>query len=105
MREISCEEVKMKQNEWTLIDVRTPEEYSGELGHIGGSQLIPLGVEILEYLKTADPAQKIIFVCRSGARSEQVTLLSEEMGFTNTLNMVGGMLRWNELHFPVQRGF
>ncbi|MEK2644838.1 rhodanese-like domain-containing protein [Bdellovibrio sp. BCCA] len=104
MREFTCEEVKLKQNEWTLIDVRTPEEFVGELGHIEGARLLPLGNEVLEFLKSANPAQKIIFVCRSGARSGQVTLLSEEMGFTNTVNMVGGMLRWNELKLPIQKG-
>ncbi|WP_374079036.1 rhodanese-like domain-containing protein [Bdellovibrio bacteriovorus] len=105
MREITCEEVKLKQNEWTLIDVRTPAEYTGELGHIEGAKLIPLGIDVLEFLKTANPAQKIAFVCRSGARSGQATLLSEEMGFINTANMVGGMIRWNELKFPTQKGF
>lgn len=55
------------QNGAIILDVRTPEEYSG--GHIQGSLNIP--VQVLQG-KIADLKQKgkpIIAVCRSGARS------------------------------------
>ncbi|MFV8259601.1 rhodanese-like domain-containing protein [Bdellovibrio bacteriovorus] len=104
MREISCEQLKERMNEFRLVDVRTPEEYTGELGHIAGTELRPLGPELLDFLKTLNPSENIVFVCRSGARSGQTTLLSEEMGFTSTYNMVGGMLRWNEMGFAVTKG-
>lgn len=103
MREITCEELKKKLGQFKLIDVRTPEEYVGELGHIQGSELITLGPALEEYLRSESRDQEIVFVCRSGARSGQTTLLSEELGYKNTYNMVGGMIRWNELGYPREK--
>lgn len=104
MREITCEELKEKKEQFRLIDVRTPEEYVGELGHIPGTELQPLGPDFMEFLKTLNPQQRIVFVCRSGARSGQTTLLSQELGFTQSYNMVGGMLRWNQLGYETRKG-
>lgn len=104
MREITCEELQKSLSQYELIDVRTPDEYIGELGHIGGARLVTLGPDLVEFLKNTQKDKSVVFVCRSGARSGQSTLLSEEMGFSRTFNMVGGMIRWNELRYEVQRG-
>lgn len=104
MREITCEELKKTMTNYRLIDVRTPEEFTGELGHIPGSELQPLSPDFMQFLKTLDPNEKIVFVCRSGARSGQTTLWSEELGFTDTYNMVGGMIKWNELGYETRKG-
>lgn len=103
MREITCEELKLNLKDYTIIDVRTPEEYVGELGHIAEAKLITLGPELEAFLKTQSRDLKIAFVCRSGARSGQTTILSEEMGYKQTFNVLGGMIRWNELRFPKER--
>ena len=86
-----------------LIDVRTPEEFSGELGHIKGSTLVTLGPDLAAYLEKLDRSEEIIFICRSGARSGQATQISMNMGYKFTANMTGGMLRWNELSFSVEK--
>ncbi|WP_374001526.1 rhodanese-like domain-containing protein [Bdellovibrio bacteriovorus] len=104
MREITCEQVKDLKDQYRLIDVRTPEEYVGELGHIPGTELKTLGPELMEFLKNLNLEEKVVFVCRSGARSGQTTLLSEELGFTQTYNMIGGMLRWNQLGYEIHKG-
>lgn len=104
MREITCEELRKNMGQARMIDVRTPEEWVGELGHIENSELVPLGTELMDFFKNLEADQKIIFVCRSGARSGQATLLAEELGFGQCYNLVGGMLRWNELEYPVQKG-
>lgn len=105
--EISCEQVhelSFNKNEIHLIDVRRPEEFNNELGHIAGAVLKTLGPELSEYLKYLNKEEEIIFICRSGARSENATLESLEKGFRNTANMVGGMIRWNQLLYPIVRG-
>jgi hydroxyacylglutathione hydrolase len=102
MREITCEELQKRISQVRIIDVRTPEEYTGELGHIAQAELLPLGPVLMDFLKSCPLNEEIVFVCRSGARSAQTTLLSEEMGFTRTFNMVGGMLRWNDLKFATE---
>ena len=41
--DVSPQDVFAEISNLTLIDVREPEEFSGELGHIEGAKLIPLG--------------------------------------------------------------
>jgi rhodanese-related sulfurtransferase len=40
--------------------------------------------------------EKVYFYCRSGNRSGQACLLLETMGFTDVVNVTGGMLAWRE---------
>lgn len=86
-----------------IIDVRRPDEFVGELGHIEGAELITLGPDIVQFLENGDRNQEIIFICRSGGRSGQVTLMSKNLGYHNCANMIGGMILWNELKYPIVR--
>ncbi len=88
--------------EHQLIDVREPHEFDGELGHIANALLVPLG-GLTEFLKREDKHSKILFICRSGARSGRATLQAMAAGFTDVSNMAGGMLEWNSRGFPVER--
>jgi rhodanese-related sulfurtransferase len=78
-----------------LLDVREPDEHAEF--NIGGT-FIPLGqvmamqVDALEELKN----EEIICYCRSGKRSMQAAMMLETMGFTNVVNLEGGMLAWQE---------
>jgi len=101
--EINVEQLKPLLGKVRLIDVRRPDEFDGELGHIPGAELVTLGEGTDQFLLNADREQKIVFVCRSGARSGRVTEQALSLGYKNVLNMVGGMLRWNELQFPIER--
>lgn len=87
----------------TLIDVRMPEEFVGELGHISGATLKTLGPELDDYLSSADKNKTIIFICRSGARSGRATTQAMGLGFKSTYNMEGGMLAWNAQALPTER--
>jgi rhodanese-related sulfurtransferase len=40
--------------------------------------------------------EEVILYCRSGNRSGQAAMTLEMMGFTNTKNLTGGMLAWQE---------
>jgi rhodanese-related sulfurtransferase len=86
-----------------LIDVRMPDEYVGELGHIEWARLITLGAELEAFLKTANKQLPMIFVCRSGARSGRATEAALALGFENVYNMEGGMLAWNSLGHPISQ--
>lgn len=78
-----------------IVDVREPNEH--EEFNIGGI-LVPLGqiqtmqVDELEALRN----EELIVYCRSGNRSGQACMILDTMGFTNTRNLVGGMLAWRE---------
>ncbi len=85
-----------------LIDVRMPQEFTDELGHIQNSRLIPLPV-FAEHLSELPKDGAIVFVCKSGGRSAQASAFAKMNGFDHTYNMAGGMLKWNELLLPVER--
>jgi rhodanese-related sulfurtransferase len=85
-----------------FIDVRRSDEFNGELGHIPGAKLVTLGDDLLRFLENGDRSDEIVFVCRSGGRSGQATAQSVTMGYKYTANMIGGMIRWNELHLAVE---
>jgi len=106
IKEMTCEEVKaaLSESETLFIDVRSGDEYTGELGHIKGVQLRTLGEDLDKFKASLnDKAKKIVFVCRSGNRSGKATSLFQEEGFSNCFNMTGGMLKWNDLKFEVEK--
>jgi rhodanese-related sulfurtransferase len=56
----------------TLVDVRMPEEYVGELGHIAGALLKTLGPELDQYLEKLNRSDTIISsVAQGHARAER----------------------------------
>jgi len=80
-----------------LLDVRTPGEYDGPMGHIKGSVLIPLQELSKRYTELeAHKNKKIIVYCHSGNRSQVAAQILQAKGF-NVINMLGGMQAWNEL--------
>jgi sulfur dioxygenase len=84
----------------SLIDVRSAEEFVGELGHIKNAKLITLGPELETFLEKGNRQEPALFICRSGARSGRATELALTLGYQQVFNMEGGMLRWNELGLP-----
>lgn len=101
--EVTCEDVLNKIGKVRIIDVRRPEEFNNELGHIQGSELVTLGADLTQFLEKGDRSQEIVFACRSGGRSGQATAESIKLGYKSTMNMVGGMLRWNDLKQPTEK--
>jgi rhodanese-related sulfurtransferase len=102
--EVSPQEVLKLVKEAYIIDVRSNEEFTGELGHIAGSQLVTLGPPLMKFLnEMPDKNKEIVFVCRGGVRSAQAVLMSHEFGYKNTISMNGGMSLWNELGFPTEK--
>jgi rhodanese-related sulfurtransferase len=85
-----------------LVDVREPDEFVGELGHIAGSELVPLST-VMARSHTWDRDAEIILVCRSGARSGRAAEALVRAGFQRVMNMAGGMLAYNAAHLPVER--
>ncbi|BEV69878.1 rhodanese-like domain-containing protein [Bdellovibrio bacteriovorus] len=85
-----------------MIDVRQPEEYVGELGHVEGSSLMVLDT-LPEQLGTLPKDKTVVFICRSGGRSAKATAFAKMNGFEEVYNMQGGMLLWNDLQLPVTK--
>jgi rhodanese-related sulfurtransferase len=98
MSDITSEELKAKLDNGEtpiMIDVREPFEY--EAYNIGAT-LIPLStVPSMLNDYEANKEDEIIMICRSGARSGNATSFLTQMGFKNVRNLVGGMMRWQEV--------
>ncbi|MEC9284134.1 MAG: rhodanese-like domain-containing protein [Bdellovibrionota bacterium] len=94
--EITSRQVFAAKDNTNLIDVRTQEEWSGELGIIAGSELVSLGPDLESYIDSLDKEDEYVIVCRSGRRSASVVYYMQEKGFTKAYNLQGGMIAWNE---------
>lgn len=103
IREVTPQNLKDFTKEMRIIDVRRPDEFVGELGHIEGAELVVLGDDLVKLLSEGDRNEEIIFVCRSGGRSGQATQFSQGLGYEKTANMIGGMILWNELKYPTTK--
>jgi len=78
----------------TLLDVRSDEER--EAVHLPSSLHIPLD-ELEERIDELDDYrdQEIIIYCRSGNRSGQACMFLELLGFSQPVNLRGGLLNWD----------
>ena len=95
MRELTSCECKTYLEQATdqplLLDVREPWEY--QIVNLENSCLIPMR-SIPQQAKTLDPEQETIVICHHGIRSRQVGRFLEGIGFTNLINLRGGMDAW-----------
>lgn len=94
--DVLADEVAQNPGAACIIDVRQPDEYTGELGHIAGSKLLVLD-ELAYRIDEIPTNRPVVFVCRSGNRSARAALLAMDSGIKNVYNLKGGMIRWNEL--------
>lgn len=86
-----------------VLDVREPEEFVGDLGHIEGSLLVPLDSLQRRLPKLAGYLERpVTVVCRAGARSASACAILRHAGFSHVSNLAGGMLAWSEAGLPVQ---
>lgn len=79
-----------------LLDVREPDEW--EAGHIDGATHIPMGELNARQGEIAN-GQKVVTVCRSGARSGQVAAALAKAGY-DVENLDGGMQAWAAADLP-----
>jgi len=101
IEEMDPAEVWEKRKDLVIIDVRRPDEFEDELGHIPGAQLIVLDT-LPERLEEIPADRKVVFVCRSGGRSGRATAFAKEAGLEHVFNMRGGMIAWNQLNLEVE---
>ena len=123
----------VKAGATTLIDVRSPQEFSGEIlappglpetcqrgGHIPGARSVPWGkacnddgtFKALDELKALygpegiDPSKPAISYCRIGERSSHTWfVLKYLLGVNNVKNYDGSWTEWGNLvGAPVERG-
>lgn len=76
-----------------LLDVREPREY--ETCHIPGVVLMPMQT-VPARLNELDPDAVIVCICHHGGRSMQVANFLERSGFTQLINLTGGVHAWSQ---------
>ena len=75
----------------TLLDVREPYEHS--ICRLEGSVLIPLG-SLVRGVQRLDRSKPVVAYCHTGVRSRSAAEFLRQAGFTNVLNLKGGIEAW-----------
>ena len=74
-----------------FVDVRTPGEYKGR--NISQFQNIPLD-HLPSKLDKLDKSKQTVVICQSGMRSSRAAGILKKAGFTDVVNIRGGMSQW-----------
>ena len=78
---------------YTIIDVRTPEEY--EDCHIEGARNINIKSEaFLTEIENLSKTDTLLVYCRSGRRSLYAAQVMVSFGFQKIYDLEGGFLNW-----------
>ncbi len=100
VKEIDATELAQWVNEphhnLRVIDVRQMQEIA--MGTVPKAEPLPLHT-LPAKVHELSRDEKLVLVCRSGARSAQACLFLQQQGFSNVYNLRGGMMGW------VQSGF
>lgn len=91
---------KMQNQEYVIIDVRTPEEHNAKkIAH--SLQLDFYASDFQAQLEKLDKEKVYLVYCRSGNRSGQAMDIMKNMGFDEVYNLDGGVIGWeaNNLEF------
>ena len=85
----------------TVIDVRTPEEYSE--GHIEGATLLDFyEPTFADQLAELERDGAYLLYCRSGNRSGQAASIMSELGFDQVYDMRGGVVAYDSAGLPLE---
>ncbi len=87
-------------NKLRVIDVRQPQEIA--MGTVPNAEALPLHT-LPERMHELSPAEKLVFICRSGARSAQACMFLQQNGFSDVYNLRGGMMGWMRHGLPMGR--
>jgi hydroxyacylglutathione hydrolase len=83
-----------------VVDVRGRAEW--EAGHIPGVPNIPVGY-LAEHLAELERSKPLVVHCQSGARSAIASSVLQAKGFTNVVNLTGGIAAWQASGQPTER--
>ena len=86
-----------------VLDVRKPEDFTGEQGHIPGALNIPLPELSARMEELNDRQQRpIVTICRTDRMSSAAARLLAQQGFTDVRVARMGMTDWNRNGYPVE---
>jgi len=95
MREFSAQELRAyldaAAEQPLLLDVREPWEF--DKARIEGATLLPMR-SVPDRLQELDPERETVVICHHGIRSRMVGHFLESQGFSNVINLSGGVASW-----------
>ncbi len=74
-----------------IVDVREPHEW--EISSIEGTLRIPKGQVVARAAEIPRDVEVVVH-CKTGVRSRDAILLLQDLGFTNLVNLAGGINAW-----------
>jgi rhodanese-related sulfurtransferase len=86
-----------------FIDTRSPEEY--QVSHLSGAKFLDYDSYSTDDLKKFPKDCKLIVYCSVGFRSERVGEKLLTLGFTDVVNLYGGIFEWKNENFQVVNRF
>ncbi len=102
IKEIDSQELAQwlqAENPPLLIDVRTPQEMAQ--ASIPHGKPLPLSLLPLRF-NEVPKHEKVVFYCRTGARSAQACLFMAQQGYDNVYNLHGGIVSWARYGLPIE---
>jgi rhodanese-related sulfurtransferase len=97
---ISPADFKEKSANHTIIDVRTPGEFSE--GHIEGAININFfDKNFLEEMAKFNTNEPVFIYCKSGNRSSSAIKKMSDLGFVQVNELQGGILNWQRSNQPI----
>jgi molybdopterin/thiamine biosynthesis adenylyltransferase/rhodanese-related sulfurtransferase len=95
IREIDPHEVSDHLSDYTLLDVREPDEY--EQGAVPGAVHIPRGqLEFSVEGRITDKAAPVAIYCAGGTRSAFAAKTLQDLGYLDVVSIVGGFNKWKD---------
>jgi rhodanese-related sulfurtransferase len=100
MREYSAQQLKAylddcqlepNKQQPLLLDVRQPWEF--DVCKIENSVLVPMS-QIPAEAESLDAERETVVICHHGIRSRSVGRYLEQLGFSNIINLSGGVDQW-----------
>lgn len=86
-----------------VIDVRTPAEFAA--GHLEGAVLVDYeAADFRDRVAELDRDASYLVYCRSGNRSAGARQVMEDLGFTDVVDVAGGITAWAGAGLPVATG-
>ena len=98
---ITVQELAMPKTDAVILDAREPKEF--EVSHIKNAMLV--GYDFFDIKTVTDiysnKDEKIVVYCSLGIRSETIAKKLKDEGYTNVLNLYGGIFEWKNNDFIV----
>ena len=100
LQQMSIDELHAIFRDQAILDVRDKSEW--DEGHIKGAIHVPYYFLEGRY-QELDGSRPLVVICAGGQRSTIACSLLQKHGYTQLLNVLGGMDTWNRVGFETVR--